>query len=150
VTEITVTFVRGEGTSTNAKIRNHTVTVDRTVPRGGGNLGPMGGEFLLVALGGCFMSTLIAAAAARNEDLAGATCSVQGVLAESPPRFSDITLTATCDSCDAESFAHLVSIAERGCIVANTLKSALALKVAAVNLAAESHQRKEGSDGNLL
>jgi putative redox protein len=129
MTEITVTFARGAGTSTSAAIRNHTVTVDRSVPKGGGNLGPMGGEFLLVGLGGCFMSTLIAAAAARDQDLAGATCSVQGVLAESPSRFSDITLTASCDSCDAESFAHLVAIAERGCIVANTLKSAVALKV---------------------
>jgi putative redox protein len=132
MTEIAVALVRGEGTSTNATIRNHAVTVDRSVPKGGGNLGPMGGEFLLVALGGCFMSTLIAAAAARNEDLTGATCSVQGVLAESGPRFSDITLIASCDSCDAESFAHLVAIAERGCIVANTLRSTVALKVVTV------------------
>ena len=43
-------------TTARALVRTHTVLVDRGVAKGGLDLGPAGGEYLLVALGGCFTS----------------------------------------------------------------------------------------------
>ena len=54
-----------EGTS-----RGHTVVMDRPEAKGGENRGAMGGEHLLMALGGCFMSNLLAAVQAREADVA--------------------------------------------------------------------------------
>jgi uncharacterized OsmC-like protein len=52
----------------------------------------MGGELLLVALGGCFMSNLVAAAAARNIPAEELEVRVQGTLASAPPRVEAIDL----------------------------------------------------------
>lgn len=43
----------GPATST-AQVRGHHVAVDRPLERGGDDQGPMGGELILVGLGGCF------------------------------------------------------------------------------------------------
>ena len=40
--------------------------MDRPEAKGGQNKGPMGGEAMLMGLGGCFMSNPLAAAVARN------------------------------------------------------------------------------------
>ena len=61
--EVTVRQVQATPTS-EGQVREHRVLVDRPAAKGGHDRGPMGGELLLVALGGCFMSNLIAAAAA--------------------------------------------------------------------------------------
>ena len=42
-------------------IRTHSVLIDRPEAKGGEDKGAMGGELLLVSLGGCFMSNLLAA-----------------------------------------------------------------------------------------
>jgi hypothetical protein len=47
-------------------VRSHTVTIDRPTARGGTDQGPLGGEYLLIALGGCFMSNLLAAIRVRE------------------------------------------------------------------------------------
>ena len=42
------------GPSTSKGVaRSHTVLIDRPVPKGGADQGPLGGELLLLALGGC-------------------------------------------------------------------------------------------------
>jgi hypothetical protein len=46
----------------------------------------MGGELLLLALGGCFMSNPIAAARARDLQIDDLSVDVQGTLAAAPPR----------------------------------------------------------------
>ena len=38
----------------SATARSHTVFVDRPVEKGGNDRGPLGGEYLLMSLGGCF------------------------------------------------------------------------------------------------
>jgi putative redox protein len=53
-------------TTSRATVRSHTVLVDRPVAKGGRDLGPGGGEYLLVALGGCCTSHLLAASHARD------------------------------------------------------------------------------------
>ena len=89
----------------------------------------MGGELLLVALGGCFMSNLVAAAAARNIAVEGLQVTVRGTLAAAPPRFDAIDLEVRGTSVGADVLDKLVTIAERGCIVHNTLAPAVTLTV---------------------
>ena len=52
-------------TTSRATVRTHTFLVDRGVAKGGFDLGPAGREYMLVSLGGCFTSHLLAAIRAR-------------------------------------------------------------------------------------
>jgi putative redox protein len=115
--------VRQDGaTSSKGIARTHEVLIDRPQDKGGADRGPMGGELLLLGLGGCFMSNLLAAIAARNALVTDVSVTVGATLAENPKRFSSYTLqvSARCD--DLPGLEKLVTIAERGCISANTLK----------------------------
>ena len=110
-------------------VRGHTITMDRPVAKGGENRGAMGGETLLMALGGCFMSTLLSAAVSRDTALTGVHLEITATLESAPPSFSAIAMQIRADQMDSEQFPKLVAIAERGCIVANTLRSAVDLKI---------------------
>jgi putative redox protein len=126
--EVTVRQVHATPTS-EGQIREHRVLVDRPAEKGGHDRGPMGGELLLVALGGCFMSNLIAAAAARSIRAEGLEVRVQGTLASAPPRVEAIDLEVRAESVAPDVLDKLVAIAERGCIVHNTLGPAVKLTV---------------------
>lgn len=110
-----------------AQARDHSLTMDRPEAKGGQNKGPMGGEALLMGLGGCFMSNLLAAAVAREIKIEDAKTEITAEMADSPVRFTDIHMkvTATCDAPD--QMQKLVTVAERGCLVANTLGKAVNL-----------------------
>jgi len=41
-------------TTLRAKVRSYTVLVDRLADKDGADKGPLGGEYQLIALGGCF------------------------------------------------------------------------------------------------
>jgi putative redox protein len=103
--------------------------MDRPEPKGGQNKGPMGGEALLMGLGGCFMSNLLAAAKAREIEISNAHLDIAGELAESPARYTAIHMkvSAQCDT--KEELDKLTTIADRGCIVANTLRNAVELTI---------------------
>lgn len=116
-------------TSSQATIRGHKVAIDRPADKGGSDDGPMGGELFLASIGGCFMSNLLAAVRARNAEVSGIQTEVIATLAEAPMRFTRIELCVTGDYKDAEVFQHLVEIAERGCIMVNTLKGKLDLHI---------------------
>jgi putative redox protein len=116
-------------TTSEASIRAHHVLIDRPVAKGGSDQGPMGGELFLSAIGGCFMSNLLAAIKARDVSISGVQAEVTGVLAESPARFTSVDLCVSADSADREAFEKLVEIAERGCIMMNTLKGKLDVRV---------------------
>ncbi len=116
----------GPATS-EAAIRTHHVLVDRPEAKGGDDRGPMGGELLLAALGGCFMSNLLAAIRAREAPVANVRTLVAGTLAESPGRFEAVDMLVSADCEDRELLRKLVTIAERSCIVANTLRDAVRL-----------------------
>ena len=60
-------------TTSRATVRCHTFLVDRTVSRGGLDLGPAGGEYMLVALGGCFSSHVISRRPVRERPFSGAS-----------------------------------------------------------------------------
>ncbi|MBA2665876.1 MAG: OsmC family protein [Trueperaceae bacterium] len=119
-------------TTTEADIRSHRVLVDRPEAKGGADRGPMGGELLLAALGGCFSSTLFAAIASRDADVRDVETTIVGTLEEHPSRFSTIAMTVTAAASDVAAFERLVTIAERGCIVANTLRGAAELTIEVV------------------
>jgi putative redox protein len=117
--------------SCRGEARGHQLVMDRPQAKGGQDLGPMGGEALLMGLGGCFMSNLLAAAKAREIALRDARLEIAGELADgAPPRYVAIhvTVSASCDP--PEQLPKLVTIAERGCISANTLRAAVNLQIA--------------------
>jgi putative redox protein len=89
----------------------------------------MGGELFLAAVGGCFMSNLLAAIAARDAAIGGIRIEVIATMAESPARFSALELLVSADCEDRDLLHKLVEIADRGCIMMNTLRGALDLRV---------------------
>ncbi len=118
--------------SSKGNARGHQIVMDRPESKGGTNAGMMGGEAVLAGLGGCFMSNLLAAAKARNIDIKNARAAIEADIADAPARFTAIrmNISAQCDTPD--ELGKLVTIAERGCIVANTLRSAVGLSVKVV------------------
>jgi len=130
VSDLVATITQVRGTSTSEGIaRSHRVLIDRPTAKDGLDQGPMGGELLLVALGGCFMSNLVAAAGARSIPVEGLQVTVRGTLAAAPPRVAAIELEVRGTALGADVLDKLVTIAERGCIVHNTLAPAVKLTV---------------------
>ncbi len=119
-------------TASKAVARQHHVTTDRPEAKGGGDKGAMGGELLLMGLGGCFMSNLLAAVKARDAGVKDIRIDITGTLSEAPMRFAAIRLEIDADYADRAEMEKLVTVAERGCIVANTLKDAVALSLVVV------------------
>ena len=80
------------------------------------------------------MGNLLAAIRTRDLPISQVKTVVVGTLAESPSRFVAVELrvSARCDSRQGDSMqmlAKVVTIAERGCLIANTLRHAIDLKV---------------------
>lgn len=113
----------------SAAARTHTVFVDRPIEKGGSDRGPLGGEYLLIALGGCFLSTLLAAARTREADVSNVRVSVAGTIGGVPERFESMAVRVSATYGDAELMGKLVAMSERGCLVTNTLKNAVTLSV---------------------
>ena len=114
--------------ASEAAIRDHKLLVDRPTAKGGTDQGPMGGELFLAAVGGCFMSNLLAAIKARQAAVSNVQTEVIATVAEAPARFSSVELCVSADCQDRELLEKLVEIAENGCIMVNTLKGKLDLR----------------------
>jgi putative redox protein len=127
--EIKVELTQVGASTSEVSIRKHRVLVDRPEAKGGADQGPMGGELFLAAVGGCFMSNLLAAIKARAADVSGVTTQVTGTLVDAPTRFSAVELSVSAKYQDRELFEKLVEIADRGCIMTNTLRGKLELTV---------------------
>ena len=130
---IQVSVAQLDHTSSEGRVREHKLVMDRPEAKGGQNRGPMGGEALLMALGGCFMSNLLAAAKGRNIVLHDARADIEGDLADTPPRYTAVRMRVSAKCRPAADLPKLVLIAERGCIVANTLGRAVELTVECVD-----------------
>jgi len=124
-----VTIDHVNHTTSRATVRTHTMLVDRGVAKGGFDLGPAGGEYQLVALGGCFTSHLLAAIRARDHAMTNVKVEVSGVLDGSPERFTAFTVNVTGDCADADLARKLITIAERACQVMNTLRKAAPITI---------------------
>lgn len=128
-TQITVQVNQAGPSASEGLSRMHRIRMDRPESKGGENRGPMGGEVLLMSLGGCFMSNLLAAAAARNVAVTKVQLVISGMLENSPPRYSAVGVFVSADYADRDVMEKLLTIAERSCIVANTLKQAVDLTI---------------------
>lgn len=115
--------------TTRGEIRGHEVLIDRPLAKEGKDAGPMGGELLLAALGGCFNSNLLAAIRARSLPIHDITIEINGTLVDNPQRYEAIEMIVRSAHPDRAEFEKLVTIAERSCIVANSLRSGLNLSV---------------------
>ena len=89
----------------------------------------MGGELFLSAIGGCFMSNLLAAIRAREAAVTDAQVEVIGTLADAPARFSAVDMFVSANYQDVALFEKLVDIADRGCIMMNTLRGKLEVNI---------------------
>lgn len=127
---VTVTVDQLDSTASKGQARGHEIVMDRPEAKGGQNKGPMGGEALLLGLGGCFMSNLLAAAKARDIEISDARAAVSGEIAEdAPARYTAIHMAVSAHCSAPDELQKLVTIAERGCIAANTLGAAVKLTV---------------------
>lgn len=116
-------------TTSRAIVRSHTVLVDRGVPKGGFDLGPAGGEYQLVALGGCFTSHLLGAIRAREAPMTNVKVAVTGTLDGTPERFTAFTVDVTAECPDADLARKLITIASRACQVMNTIRLAAPIDI---------------------
>ena len=116
-------------TTSQGIARSHTVFIDRPVVKGGEDRGPLGGEYQLLALGGCFMSNLLAAIRARQAEISEVRITVTGTIDGNPQRFTAIHMKVTAKHKDPELLRKLIEIAESGCTVSNTLRTALDLSI---------------------
>jgi putative redox protein len=109
-------------TTSRATVRSHTFLVDRGVAKGGFDLGPAGGEYMLVSLGGCFTSHLLAAIRAREAAVANVRLAITGTFDGTPERFTAFTMDVSADCQDSVLVRKLITIAGRACQVVNTLR----------------------------
>lgn len=124
---VSVQLIQQSPTTTKGLARQHTVLVDRPLPIEGTDQGPMGGELFLLGLGGCFMSNLLAAIRARQVPVSNISVNVIATKGASPTRFTAIELRISADYEDRALMEKLVTIAENGCLVANSIKHAIDL-----------------------
>ena len=125
--EVQVQVKQISASTSECTARQHKALSDRPEAKGGADQGPMGGEMLLMGLGGCFMSNLLAAVRAREAAVSDLSIDLSATLAEAPARFSAVKLVISGNYTDNAEMEKLVTIAERGCIVANTIKDAVRL-----------------------
>jgi putative redox protein len=126
---VTIQIWQIDSSASAAVIRNHRILVDRPADKGGADEGPMGGELFLAAIGGCFMSNLLAAIKARSAEVSGVQAEVTAMPAGTPPRFTEVEVCVSADCADRALLEKLVEIADRGCIMMNTLRGKIDVKV---------------------
>jgi putative redox protein len=127
--EMKIQLRQVSASTSEATIGKHQVLIDRPAAKGGADMGPMGGELFLAAIGGCFMSNLLAAIKAREAGISDVHAEVTGTLADSPARFAAVELCVTAESASRDQLERLVEIADRACIMMNTLRGKLDVKV---------------------
>ncbi len=108
---------------------DYQIIVDRPIEKGGTGTGPMGGDLFLASIGGCFMSNVLAAIRARNAAVSDVRIEVEGTVAGSPPVFTAIIVSVWAECGDRELLDHLIDIADRGCIMMNTLRGKLPVAI---------------------
>ncbi len=122
VTQIGLSTSRGTA-------RAHSVVIDRPADKGGEDRGPLGGELLLLSFGGCFMSTLLAAIRTREADVSDVSLTVDGTVGGVPERFEALRMRVRAKYSDPDLMRKLIVMAERGCLVTNTLRDAVLISV---------------------
>ncbi|AXT20089.1 OsmC family peroxiredoxin [Flavobacteriaceae bacterium AU392] len=128
----TIKIILKQNSETSVQLQHDQfkIIVDRPKEKGGGSEGLMGGQYMLTGVGGCFCSTLFAAAQSRDIQINGLKVIVEATLSdELPKRFTDIVLYTSYENCSHPSeFEKLLAIAEQGCISVNTMKKGVTFR----------------------
>src|SRR5436190_11780420 len=132
-------------TTSRAIVRSHTTLVDRGVAKGGYDLGPAGGEYQLVALGGCFTSHLLGAIRAREAAMTNVKVAVTGTLDGTPERFTAFTVDVTADCTDGDLARKLITIASRACQAMNTIRLPAPIELSYQGAPIESAEAEAGA-----
>ena len=127
--DIEVLLTQAGASTSEAAIRQHRVLVDRPEAKGCADQGPMGGELFLSAIGGCFMSNLLAAIRSREVALENVSTVVTGTLDGTPTKFVAVSVKVSAEGTDTDQLEKLVTIADRGCIMTNTLRGTLDVQI---------------------
>jgi uncharacterized OsmC-like protein len=110
---------------------DHVLPLDRPEDTGGTGLGFNGGHLMLLGWGGCFKSTLLAAAEARGVEVRGLELHIAGETADAPTRIERVSMTVMLDAdLDPEDKRHLINVARTGCAVSNTLQQGAHMDIA--------------------
>jgi len=133
MTEMKIELRQVSESTSEASMRDHHVLIDRPQEKGDADRGPMGGELFLASIGGCFMSNLLAAIRARKAEVSDVRTQVTGTIIEAPARFSAIEVHVTANG-PIEHIERLVEVADRGCIMMNTLREKLSVHLHATTL----------------
>ena len=128
-TELNIQLRQISSSAAEAVIGDHRVIIDRPSSKGGSAMGPMGGELFLAAVAGCFMSNLLAAIRARQSAVRDVHIEAKGTVTGIPACFSVIDFAITAIAPDREELNRLIEIADRGCIMMNTLRDKLTLNI---------------------
>ena len=130
MTDIAVSLRPAGGSVVTGQARNHSVIVDRPTEKGGSDAGPMGGEYLLLALGGCYLSTFLAALRAEDPEVeaTGLVLTVTGTLTPAPTRFTEITVSVCAPAERRGLFDKPFLKAQRGCIVHQSIRDAITVR----------------------
>jgi putative redox protein len=75
------------------------------------------------------MSNLLAAIKTRGAEISNVKAAVTGTIADSPARFSSVDVSVTATGGNQELLEHLLTIADRGCIMMNTLRDKLPVTI---------------------
>lgn len=128
--EIGVSLRPVGGSVVVGQARDHTVSIDRPKEKEGTDAGPMGGELLLLALGGCYVSTFLAALKAEDPeaDASEVGFHIDGSLVRAPTRFSEISVRVSAPAALQGLISKPLLKAERGCIVHNSIRDAIAVR----------------------
>jgi putative redox protein len=119
-----------EGTMGVATAGPHAIVVDRSLSNGGTYQGMVGGELLFTSIGTCLMTTLIGAARARDIELRKLEFEVSGEHADAPSRYVSIDVDVIIEAdVDEMTLDRLLTIAERSCMVSNTIRGATPIRV---------------------
>ena len=78
------------------------------------------------------MSNLLAAAKARDLRAKDWSVEVLGSLADAPQRFAAVEMRVNAPGLEKDPLNRLVAIAEKGCIVANTICGVVTLNILVV------------------
>ncbi len=107
------------------------IKVDRPKEKGGGGKGLMGGQYLMFGVGGCFCSTLLAAAQSRDIVIEGLRLTVKIRMSEEAAKtISVFELWVGVDKCsEPDQFSKLLILAEKGCLSVRTLKKGSEVKI---------------------
>lgn len=122
--QISIILNQFSPTAMKLQDQNFNIIIDRPIQKGGAGKGLMGGQHLLLGIGGCFCSTLFAATNSRDIKIIGLQVNIIATIENAPKRFSNITLEVSYKKCShPEEFNKLLKISENSCISINTLKN---------------------------